>query len=181
MKYQLALPIAILKAAYLATVLDKKNKSDFPQPTVEHVFIDESHIIGTNAHMMFYAKLENVPEDVRINIPVKHIKHFLKKIEKFNLHIHSTCTLEYDKEQATGVLEIPHHENAYEGFRVFFNKYSFDWKKPIPENKDYQIEELPQFQGVYIRRAEKIASLFGSICLPRIKPTGPKSDRKSVV
>lgn len=175
MKYQLALPIAILKAAYLATILDKKYQKDYPQPSFEHVFIKDGYIIGTNGHMMFYAKLENVPEDARINIPVKSVKYFLKKIKKFNLHMNSLCILEYDSERATGVLEIPNYSGAYECFKVFLNKYNFNWKKPIPENKSYQITDLPQFQGAYIKRAEKIASIFGSICTPSIKPTGEKA------
>lgn len=177
MKHSIQLPIAVLNAAILAT---KNSNTDCIEPVSETITITDSRIFGTNKHLIFYAKLDNVTEDITIVLPCNSVKAFLKKIKKFNLHLNAVCQLEYDTELKVGTLEVPNHMGAYEGFKIFHERNLLkNWRKLLPnvekKAKVTDFSQYPQFQGQYIRLLEKIALLFGSVCLPVIHPTGEKT------
>ncbi len=66
---------------------------------------------------MFYSKLENVSDDISFIIPKAYAASFIKKTEFSSALKH--CQISYDTELQTGLIEIPNHHNAYEGFKVF--------------------------------------------------------------
>lgn len=170
MEIKISLPIVLLKAAYLATT----KMDNYPYPTfgTDYVSICDGHIFGTNRACMFYAEVPQIDKDIKINIPRKHVKYFLKKIKNFNLNVTSVCELKYNIETNEGLIHIPYYDCAYEGFLTFITK-PINWKKAIPKNgisPEFN-GNYPQFQGKYILLLEDIAKELGSICRPIIKPT----------
>lgn len=165
-EYKITLPIALLQAACIAAADD-----DMWRPQLENVVIDNGHIVATNSHIMFWAKLDNVSADIKIYIPRIHVECFIKKTEKFKGF---TCDIVYNTDAKQGYLEIPNCLNCYEGFKVFFDSY-INWQKVIPQNAAESHDGYPQFQTKYHAALDDIANTLGSICSPKIIPHGSRS------
>lgn len=82
----ISIPVALLYAASRVVILsdDCEIITLFRNSRYNKVVIEKGHIVATNGHVLFCAKLENVPEDFQIQIPMKNVESFLKKIENFD-------------------------------------------------------------------------------------------------
>ncbi|KYQ82499.1 hypothetical protein AWW72_18000 [Acinetobacter sp. NRRL B-65365] len=164
MKYQILVPIALLRAACIAS----KDEDEWDTRNLDSVAIVKQHIVGTDGRILFYAKLENVPDNVLFIIPKAYAESFVKKTAFSSGLKH--CQITYDTESQTGLIEIPHHHNAYEAFKVFLKVTYPDWEKVIPANTGYQ--GFVRFDSEYLSKVEDICAELGSICNPVISPTG---------
>ena len=164
MKHTILVPLALLRAACLVA----KDEELLNIRNFDAVAINRGHIVATDGRLMFYSKLENVSDDISFIIPKAYAASFIKKTEFSSALKH--CQISYDTELQTGLIEIPNHHNAYEGFKVFFDNY-IEWQKvlPIPY---VEYKGFVHFGGEYISRLEEIGGMLGTICMPQIFPTG---------
>lgn len=163
MEQKISLPLALLRAACIAAADD-----DLARSQIQSVAIDNGHIVATNGHLMFWAKLDDVSADIKIYIPRIHVECFIKKTKHFSGFI---CDLVYNPDTKQGYLEIPFCLNCYEGFKVFDNQY-VNWQKVIPQDTSESSDGHPQFQAKYHVKLEEIATELGAICDPKIIPHG---------
>ena len=164
MKHTILVPLALLRAACLVA----KDEELLNIRNFDAVAINRGHIVATDGRLMFYSKLENVSDDISFIIPKTYAASFIKKTELSSALKH--CQISYDTELQTGLIEIPNHYNAYEGFKVFFNNY-IEWEEvlPIPS---VEYKGFVHFGSEYISKLEEIGGMLGTICAPKITPTG---------
>lgn len=162
MNKKIKLPLALLRAAYIATAVD-----DFMRPQLESVVIDRGHIVATDGAIMFWAKLEDVDLDLSIIIPRINVECFIKKTENFSDLV---CDLVYDPDTRDGYFEIPNCFGCYEAFTMHFMYYPA-WQKAIPTHTE-DVTGSPQFQTKYHAQLDEISAELGSICVQKIIPNG---------
>ncbi|WP_335951257.1 hypothetical protein [Acinetobacter beijerinckii] len=165
MENKILVPLALLRAALIAS----KDEDEFDFRNLDAIAINKGHIVATDGSIMFYAKLENVEDDTSFIIPKAYVQSFVKKTESYSGLTHSQIS--YDTETQTGLIEIPNHHNAYEGFKVFLSDSYIDWQKVLPES-DTEYQGFVRFGGEYITILEEISGILGSICRHNLKPTG---------
>ncbi|MDH0032523.1 MULTISPECIES: hypothetical protein [unclassified Acinetobacter] len=165
MNHTILVPLGLFRAACIAA----KDDGDWNDTrNIDAVAIVRSHILGTDGRILFYSKLKNVADDVFFIIPKAYAESFIKKTECNSGLKH--CQITYDTESQTGLIEIPHHHNAYEAFKVFLKVSYPDWEKVIPKQTDFA--GFVRFGAEYLAKVEDICSKLGTICSPVIKPTG---------
>lgn len=177
MKQSIQLPVALLKAASL--IVDQ-SENEFMHP-FNFIHIQDSHIIGTNGHLMVYAPLQGIYDDFNLHIPKESVKHFINKLEancpqlKEYPHVNLRCTVEYDVDTKVGLIHIPDYYGVYEAFKIDLQQPMRNWQGAIPTvQEEYKGNYVP-FKGKYITCLEEIASLFGGTCKPILKLTGEKT------
>lgn len=165
MKHTVLVPLALLRAALIAS----KDEDEWDFRNLDAIAINKGHIVATDGCILFYAKLDNVENDISFIIPKAYAQSFVNKTECYSGL--TNCQISYDAETKTGLIEIPNHHNAYEGFKIFLSESYIDWQKVLPTN-DVEYKGFVRFGGDYIKKLEEISGLLGSICRHNLKPTG---------
>ena len=160
MEIKITLPIALLKAACLVAPNDSLN--------YESVAIDKGYLVATDRVLLFWAPLENIDPEIRIVIPRIHVECFIKKAERFSGEI---CDFIFNTKTQLGTLIIPKCVGCFENFEQVFNVYP-DWQKAIPDLSKQDLTGIPYFDPNYLTKLESIAQILGTICSPKITPTG---------
>lgn len=166
------IPVALLQAASL--VMYQPNENDdlsfSKEAEYSRVVIEKSHIVASNGHMLFCAKLENVPEDFSLSIHFKNVESFLKKISNFDTYYFQ---LSVDPERSSAVMEMSHHYGAYEVFKYGLDDKIFNWQKILIEKPTKDIKGYPEFQTKSLQILDDIAKELGcEIGFKKIHPTG---------
>lgn len=165
MKHTVLVPLALLRAALITS----KDEDEFDFRNLDSIAINNGHIVATDGCILFYAKLDNVENDISFIIPKAYAQSFVNKTECYSGL--TNCQISYDTETKTGLIEIPNHHNAYEGFKVFLSDSFLDWQKVLPVS-DTEYQGFVRFGGDYISKLEEISGMLGSICRHVLKPTG---------
>lgn len=165
MDIKILVPLALLRAALIAS----KDEDEWDFRNLDAIAINKGHIVATDGCFLFYAKLGNVEIETSFIIPKAYAQSFVSKTEHCSGLIN--CQISYDKHKQTGLIEIPNHHNAYEGFKVFLSDSFIDWQKVLPE-ADSEYQGFVCFGGDYIKKLEEISGILGSICRHNLKPTG---------
>lgn len=165
MDNKILVPLALLRAALIAS----KDEDEWDFRNLDAIAINKGHIVATDGCILFYAKLDNVENDISFIIPKAYAQSFVNKTECYSGL--TNCQISYDTEIKTGLIEIPNHHNAYEGFKISLGDSYPDWQKVLPvPNVEYR--GFVRFGGDYISKLEEISGILGSICRHVLKPTG---------
>jgi len=165
MENKILVPLALFRAALITS----KDEDEWDFRNLDAIAINNGYIVATDGSILFYAKLENVENDISFIIPKAYAQSFVSKTVHCSGLIN--CQISYDKDKQTGLIEIPNYHNAYEGFKVFLSDSFIDWQKVLPE-ADTEYQGFVRFGGDYIKKLEEISGILGSICRHNLKPTG---------
>lgn len=155
----IVIPIPLLEAALICVA--KKDVRFY----LEGVAINKGHLVATDGHRMFAAPLEGVDPDLKVIIPSKAIRSFIKKLSPTQRKAKCHFIQDYSRAQLTTL-----DGGEVESFALVDATYP-EWERCMVRKYTKKEAVCKQFNWDYLADFNKMAKILGArVPSPHIYP-----------
>lgn len=162
MSSSILIPVALLEAASRTAFKVDEDLEGSVNDIFQFgkVIIENGHIVSTNRHMLFCSKLENVPSDFYMSIPLANVESFLTKVRNYDTYYFE---ISVNADTSIAVMEMKYHVGAYEAFKYEKDEEKLAWKNVLIKKPTKEIKGYPIFQTKYLQILDEIAMDLGGV------------------